>query len=293
MKRNIFHFKSAFSSSQIVIILLLLYLPSGNLKSQVFGNLIEKNIQSTVLINIGSISGSAILVQDTLLRLHLITAKHVIFNPQNNFLNINSNEAKVHFYAQNFKSDSINHITLNLDKLLQSGMVRKDSLIDIAVITIAQIEKSGAIRYFDGVSRSGRPVNYTPYPIWNETTTSVENLYLGEDVLVVGFPSSLGLRQSPQFDYNKPLLKRGSIASVSDNFQTFVIDCAVYRGNSGGPVFLERKSFDKYSLRLIGIVVEYIPLINPTVTKKDVYIETSSYAVVVPIEYANKLIYSN
>ena len=41
------------------------------------------------------------------------------------------------------------------------------------------------------------------------------------------------------------------------------------------------------------VVVEYIPLINPTVTKKDVYIETSSYAVVVPIEYANKLIYSN
>jgi V8-like Glu-specific endopeptidase len=84
-------------------------------------------------------------------------------------------------------------------------------------------------------------------------------------------------------------LKRGSIASISDNYRTLIIDCPVYKGNSGGPVFLERKSFEKYSLKLIGIVIELIPFFNQTASKKDVAIQNSNYAVVTPIDYALKL----
>ena len=144
-----------------------------------------------------------------------------------------------------------------------------------------------------GISSPNNSIDYTPYPLIQNNIINKNDLYLGEDVFIVGFPNSIGLQQSPQFDYNRPLLKRGSIASLSDNFNTFVIDCSAYQGNSGGPVFLERKSFDKYSLRLIGIVTQFIPIINPTLSQKDLTVQYSNYAVVVPIEYALKLLEDN
>lgn len=272
----------------VIVFLILLF--SNISFCQVFGDKIERNIQSTVLIKIGSFSGSGILVQDSLQHIHLITAKHVLFDQKQYFKNLISNQAVIQFYAKNFKSDSVNYIFIDLKKLLLGGQVKTDSVMDIALVTLAKVDTNGLIHYVDGIERRGHYAKYFPYPLLDMAITKVDDLFLGEDVIVVGFPSSIGLRQLPQFDYNKPLLKRGAIASISDNFKTFIIDCPVYHGNSGGPVFLERKSFDRYSLRLIGIAVEYIPLLNPTASQKDITIETSSYAVVVPIEYAFRLI---
>lgn len=289
MKKVAVNTKIRIFISDLLLIACLILSLSNNSFSQVFGDKIEKTIQSTVLIKIGSFSGSGILVQDTLQQIHLITAKHVLFDQEQNFKKLISDQAIIQFYAKNFKTDSVNYIFVDLKKLLLEGQVKTDSVMDIALVTLAKIDTNSLIHYVDGIERRGHNAKYFPYPLLDISITKVDDLFLGEDVIVVGFPNSIGLRQLPQFDYNKPLLKRGAIASISDNFKTFIIDCPVYHGNSGGPVFLERKSFDRYSLRLIGIAVEYIPLLNPTASQKDIAIETSSYAVVVPIKYAFRL----
>ncbi len=273
-----------------IFILIIIVILTYEVKGQVFGNMIEGNIQSTVLINTGSVSGSGFLVKDSLQRISLITAKHVIFDANKNFSVLNSNEAVIQFYAKNFKSDSANYIIIDLTKLQCDNFICFDPIHDICIILIAKLDK-GAIQYNNGIFRYGHNVKYDQYPFNEKTILKKDELFIGEDVFVVGFPRAIGLKQIPQFDYSKPLLKRGAIASISDNLGNIIIDCPVYGGNSGGPVFLERKSFDKYSLRFIGIVSQFIPFINPTASNKDMTIQISSYAVIIPIEYAFNLIY--
>jgi len=272
-----------------IILIILIVIFAKKADCQVFGNIIERNIQSTVLVKIGTGSGSGLLVQDSM-KIYLITAKHVIFDANQGFKKLNSRIAEIQFYAKDFRGDSANQILIDLKNLIKNKLIIVDSLTDICVLRIADVEPSGAIKYTSGVYRIGHGVNYTPYFLHEKTVIEKKDLFLGEDVFVIGFPTSIGLQKSPQFDYEKPLLKRGAIASISDGFNTFVIDCPVYHGNSGGPVFLERKGFDDYKLRLIGIVTQFIPLINQTASKKDLTVQHSSYAVVVPIDYALDLI---
>ena len=261
-----------------------------NTYCQVFGNLIEKAIQSTVLIKTGNFSGSGILVRDTN-SIHLITAKHVIFNEKDTFKTLLSSNAIVQFYVHDFERDSANVIIINLQLAQKDNRLRKDSIHDICILTIAKVEKeTGYIKYDNGVFRLGHNVRYDQYYLDQNSIITKNDLYLGEDVFVVGFPGSIGLKKIPQFDYDKPLLKRGAIASTSDKYDNFIIDCSVFHGNSGGPVFLERKDFNNYKLRLIGIASQYIPLLNETLSKKDITVQNSGYAVIVPIEYALKLI---
>lgn len=273
-----------------LILISLVFFSYVKASCQVFGNIIERTIQPTVSIKIGNGSGSGILVKDSS-SICLITAKHVIFDASTNFQKLNSNHLLIQFYSNNFEDDSANYISLDLIRLSKTKHILVDSLFDISLIKIAEIEESGAVRYLAGANRFGHSTKYNPYYIEKNSILRKSDLFLGEDVFIVGFPTSIGLKKTPQFNYEKPLLKRGAIASLDDNFSSFIIDCSVFHGNSGGPVFLERKSFDKYSLRLIGIVTEYIPLINSTVSNKDLTIQNSNYAVIVPIELSLNLLY--
>lgn len=275
----------------IILFLLAISLITIKADCQVFGNIIERTIQPTVLIEVGKGSASGILVQDSTARISLITAKHVLFDSETNFSKLNDNKAIVYLYAKDFRKDSATHFVLDLPKLIKSNNLKVDSLHDILIVKLGFAENSGAVKYYSGVYRAGHSVNYNPYYFDNNSIVFKDDLYLGEDLFVVGFPTSIGLKQIPQFDYYKPLLKRGAIASVSHTFDNYIIDCPVYHGNSGGPVFLERKGFDNYSLRLIGIVTQFIPLINKTLSQNDLTEQNSSYGVIVPIEYGLKLVY--
>lgn len=280
---------------------ILIYINISNCVAQnESSKIIENVIQSTILIeNFDSslnIKGnsSGILVNDSS-KLYIVTAKHCIMTEENNYQTLISPFIQVRFYAKNFKSDSSNLIIIDLYKLRNSNFIRVDSINDICVLIIGDAKVNAPIRYYAGVERLGYGVNFAPYPLFEDYVFKKEQLYLGEDVFVAGFPSSLGLKYYPQFDYFKPLLKKGIVGGVSNNFSTFVIDCPVYPGNSGGPVFLDRKDFYSREVRLIGI--EYIPYIsteiligrsgNYTSTLID---QTSSYAVVVPIERVFELI---
>src|SRR5438552_267375 len=56
------------------------------------------------------------------------------------------------------------------------------------------------------------------------------------DVFVFGYPSSIGLKNIPQIDYDRPLLIKGIVAGKNAKANTIVLQGFVYPGNSGGPV---------------------------------------------------------
>lgn len=262
--------------------------------SERIGQIREGNIQPCVFVEISNGGGSGILVNNES-SIYLITAKHVIFNIlDNDLLKIKSDRASIKFFTKDFVNEQERLINIDLARLLNSEYIRIHPQEDICVIKLAN-HSNREIKYLPGVTRKYDKVIYNPFPIHEPGRISGKSdLFLGDDLITVGFPISLGLSSKPQFDYNRPLLKKCSVSSLSDVFPTLVMDCSAYGGNSGGAVFLERTDANKFSISLIGIVIERIPFINRTKDSggsTNTFIdETSSYSVVVPIKYALDLI---
>ncbi len=81
--------------------------------------------------------------------------------------------------------------------------------------------------------RAAIPLNY----LAKDDTFSTFNLGPGDEMMALGFPR--GLSANPA---GFPILRSGRVASYplapATNFPTFLMDFAVFPGNSGGPVFM-------------------------------------------------------
>lgn len=219
----------------------------------------------------------------------MITAKHNLFDEGNDTIYPKGDFFDIKFYAEDLVKEKEQLIKVNLNQLRRKKQIVSHSQLDICIVKLANVDK-GAIRYLNGVSRLGSRVTYSPYRIVEDNYLVKEELFLGEKVFTIGFPSSIGLKKTTKIDYDKPLLKRCALAGLSRKVPTYVIDCHVYSGNSGGPVFLERTDFKSYSIKLIGITIESIPFLDSSISKKDLFVQASSYAIVVPINHAIDLI---
>ncbi|MBK8516671.1 MAG: trypsin-like peptidase domain-containing protein [Saprospiraceae bacterium] len=117
----------------------------------------------------------------------------------------------------------------------------------------------------------------------------IDEAYVGNEVYVFGYPTSIGLKRLPQFDYNKPLVRKGIISGIYKSKETLIIDSAVYYGNSGGPVIMaDPVEGGDIHYKIIGIVTEFIPYeekwINPVNNLTNLYHYNSGYAVVIPVD---------
>jgi hypothetical protein len=117
-----------------------------------------------------------------------------------------------------------------------------------------------------------------------EATRGIDEIQIANDVYLMGYPTSLGLKRNTYFDYTKPLLRKGIIAGINKKQNTFIIDCAAYQGNSGGPI-VEKGEDNLY--RVIGIVSRYIPFETIWYSNRDQLTNTelsnSGYSVCVPM----------
>ena len=124
--------------------------------------------------------------------------------------------------------------------------------------------------------------------------TEVPDIAEGNGVFVLGFP--LGLVGKER---NYPIVRHGIIARIQDwlrgDERTFLIDAAVFPGNSGGPVVLKPEMTTVSQTRrithslLIGMVRAYIPSQEVAVSEqtgrpKVIFEENSGLAEVEPID---------
>ena len=93
-----------------------------------------------------------------------------------------------------------------------------------------------------------------------ETVQKLEDVLTGNDVYVLGYPSSIGIQQAPQIDYSAPLLRKGIVAGINRSSGTIVLDCLVFQGNSGGPVLQVTHQGFITHFTVIGVVSQYVPL---------------------------------
>jgi len=215
-----------------------------------------QNLGTPVLIqgksnNIGS--GFYVETSD----LMLVTAAHVLYDGKV----LRSNVITLRSYGNDPADLSPNVIEADLSKLAAAGHIRSHGEHDVVVVRLGK--KGGGSQFnidlFDGVHKiSGSKSRIVSVPL--TAVKRIKNVLVGNDVVVYGYPASIGMPYSNQFNFDRPLIRKGLVAGIHDSRSTIVLDCMLFPGNSGGPVIELASAEGTNFFNIIGVIIEYIPV---------------------------------
>ncbi len=263
----------------------------------------EKDLTTlAVLVSLDNKSfGSGIFIANNN-EIFFSTARHVLFNEKLNketkkkSFTVKTKNIELFFYSKKSNFNVQEQISVDLEQLFKAKQLSINSPQDICVFKIAKINE-GKVHLENGVVKKSQNLNF------NVASSSMVRPYsdieIGDNLYVIGYPKALGLKNNDQYNFDKPLVRSGIIGGKNDEKQTVIIDCPVFGGNSGGPVFIiekhlaikEGKLISTNKKYLIGIVSQFIPWINKT-NKSNTHIENSGYGVIVPLDEILKLIHT-
>ena len=235
--------------------------------------------------------------------LFFVTAKHVLIDPAT--AKPTSDVIVLKSYVEGTDFGGQRSYTLDRGVLTKNGDIRVSPEDDIAAIRIGKIQRA---TLQDGSLL--KPIPSTPSPVMTVVdepglsaggdlktpvfaahhlqTHVMAQTVLGSPVFIIGYPKSLAVSQQ-KVDFNKPLLRSGVLAQRNPRLHSLVVDCAAFKGNSGGPVVeVDQINAVTKTFAIIGVVSEFVPLYDNLVSKDygftDITVENSGYAVVVPID---------
>ncbi len=277
-------------------------IPDDNLAYPVLITFAHGNTGSGFFLN----SGKAI---------YLVTAKHVLFDPNTHVLI--ETHADLLSYSKDPSDPTTNRLSLDLAVLLASGNVKPHPSRDVAVIRLFDvIHELSAATPVQPPASNPHQINSTPpvqLPIrlssvpgvQNVSTTSLgivganidivktfDQVLIGNEVILFGYPSSLALQQLHQLDPYRPLLRKGIVAGTNPQNKSIILDCPVYFGNSGGPVLELDPQGLGYNLRIIGVVDQFVPFIQTggTPTFAMQFALNSGYSIATPMDFVLELV---
>jgi hypothetical protein len=261
------------------------------------------NLAYPVLIVLDTGQSASGFYLSTEKHVYFVTGKHVLFEfnkGQKKWILIGK-RARCLSYPED-PNDS-GHILLefNLEALLAKGSVKYHIRSDAAIVEIGQIvrktdnDKKMDIRFVDDVRKSEGTSNSPIVCAHISGTKRLADTLIANDVFIFGYPSSIGIKEMPQIDPNRPLLRKGIIAGKGIGGGTLVIDCPSYYGNSGGPVLeVDQVSFVQRKYLVIGLISEFVPFketwLNVTHKLSHWEITNSGYSVVTPIDAVLELL---
>ena len=124
----------------------------------------------------------------------------------------------------------------------------------------------------------------------------------GAETLILGYPTELVLRDSPDetlknllestVDFSSPLMRRGVISQKNQIKNLLIIDSGVYGGNSGGPVLVVSYTPTGPMYLIAGIVTQFVPVktrVEAEIGVTNSVMVYSGYTVAEPIDYALEL----
>jgi len=242
----------------------------------------DDNLAYPVLIILsGGGSGTGFFV-NSVHGVFLVTAKHVLFD-QNSKLR--STNCDLISYSKDPKENVKNHFRVSLGFMNENKLLNYNQKYDVAVLKISptsSLDTHGYMNLYDSVKIVSN--SSTGIVCVNEKNVKrFDDVLVANDIYIFGYPTSLGIADAPQFDYLKPLLRKGIIAGKYDVLKTLILDCPVYFGNSGGPVLESTFIGTGYEFKVIGVVSEFIPFaerwINETQRYSNINISNSGYSV--------------
>jgi hypothetical protein len=258
-------------------------------------NIPEDNLAYPVLISLNTGSQGSAFQLNTGTSVYLITAKHVLYDNQQN---LKGNIATLNLPSRDINEDAITVIQADLAQLDANNNLHFHQNHDVCAFKIADLEPDkDNLRYRKiytaGITNISNSVS-GPVMVNINSTKNLNEILISNDVYLYGYPSSIGLFNSPQFDYNKPLLRKGIIANTYPQQKTIILDCPVYYGNSGGPVVQVTNLGNLIEHSVIGVVSQFIPFVDQWTSSKSGIVNTemsnSGYSVIVAIDAVREIL---
>jgi hypothetical protein len=229
--------------------------------------------------------------------MYLVTAKHVLaagLDPDPETHKVPDADVELLSYSQDPANPTKIWMTVNLPMLRASGDVRAHQSQDVVVVKLATADspaQSGGARHVSwlpGVIERQQSADAGVVGVPLEGVKTFDQVLVGNDAIIYGYPVSLGLPTNPQFDSLRPLLRKALIAGKDAQKRSIIVDGPVYKGNSGGAVFELEPDGLQYHLWLVGILTEFVPLVEGT---DDFAIRfNSGYSVAKPMDFVLELI---
>jgi hypothetical protein len=244
----------------------------------------DNNLSYPVLVEIGNSSGSGFYFL-TEQKLFLATAQHVLYNVTDSEKALIGTTLKLTSYDENPNVKSPFELKADLSKV----NIRKNDLKDIVLIEVGKIAENGTtIDFAPGTQKlSLHDPRIVVVP--TENLKKFSEVLVSNEVFILGYPSSLGIKGNPQIETKKPLLRKGIIAGKNDSNETIILDCPVYFGNSGGiAIEVEQTQGFEKKFHIIGVVSQFLPFVEELKSLQLGYtncnFENSGYSVAVPID---------
>lgn len=269
----------------------------------------DDNLGYPVLISLkNGMSGSGFYLNSDD-AVYLVTAKHVFFEPDTRdgatagSVKLRSEEARLLSYSRNPAETARNVFAVNLTMLDAVGDVKRHPSEDVVIVKIGVVSNipssKDSPRVFSPVA-GVEELERSPSGVLGvavDNLKTFDQILVANDVIVFGYPSSLGLKELPQLDPLRPLLRKGIIAGQNPQKRSIVIDCPSYPGNSGGPV-IEIDTINVFQRRfnVIGIVSEFVPFAETWMNLQHNYANTtlvnSGYSIATPMDFVLELVKS-
>jgi hypothetical protein len=227
---------------------------------------------------------------------YLVTAKHVIAlgmpDPNNgDKIEVPDLIIELLSYSKDLPTPSRIVFSLDFKALRSSGDVKAHKTRDVAAIRVATTSRrddgSMQVNSIAGVTlleTSGSGMSMATM----DAIRKFDEVLVGNDAILYGYPASLGSPKAHQFDPLRPLLRKAMIAGQDPQNRTLVIDGPAYRGNSGGPVVEIDVDFPQVHYYLVGILVQFIPLVEQAPDFE--FHLNSGYSVAEPMDYVLELV---
>jgi len=244
----------------------------------------DNNLAYPVLVSAGNSSGSGFFI-NTSTATYLITARHVLFNAKTGTLWA----SVVTFTAYDPDPHDTNATVFSVDLSISqsTGNLLSAPTKDVVAVKIGTSAavtdkgKLGKLEFVPGVQM----LQQSSHGIVVVPSTSIkkfDDVLIGNDIYIFGYPISLGLKEIPQIDLTHPLLRKGAIAGKNLMQRTIILDCASYPGNSGGPVLEEENNGFNKNFNIVGVVTQFVPFADRAVYS--VIIENSGYSIAEPMD---------
>jgi hypothetical protein len=259
----------------------------------------DDNLAYPVLIALGNgARGSGFYLRNRD-AVYLVPAKHVLFDPATQKLRDAALELLS--YSKDPSDSTHNLLTLDLQALQNAGNVKPHPSQDVAVVKVSTAVENatpgtGGTKPWTGSLVPGvtfkERANGGILNVDLGAVKRFEQVLTGNDVMVFGYPTSLGLKQLPQIDVRRPLLRKGIVAGTNPENRSIILDCPSYFSNSGGPVVeLDHEGFVTH-LAVIGVVLQYVPFAETagSNTLGISILSNSGYSIVAPMDFVLDLV---
>jgi hypothetical protein len=279
----------------------------------------EDNLAYPVLLAFPKNTGSGFYLNANN-AMYLVTAKHVLFDsdPDTKQLKLRDGPLLALSYSKDRTDTKRNILNLNLAALNSAGNIKSHSTEDVAVIKIATILRPPqldspqqpkvqelpqpnalpipvpmAISFLPGVTAQGIASALVGVDVAN--TKTFDQVGVGNEVVMFGYPISLALEQDPKIDFSRPLLRKGIVAGENPPQHSIILDCPSYQGDSGGPILEVERGFPQTYYRVIGVMVSFVPFADTWQSERFPNLhnktwQNSGYSVAVPMDFVLELI---